>query len=145
MNVFQCGYDQRLREWKNLRLIIRGQNLEKVCIEVDRWWQQVPLINHHLHPLDADNWPDPWTMLSENIYCPLTRAVGICYTLLLSDIIDVHMVQAMDAQCEEHNLVIVGNAKYVLNYWPNTVLSNNLSEFKILKAIPTDTLHKNLR
>jgi hypothetical protein len=145
MNVFQSDYEHRLREWKNLRIIIRGQSLEKLCVDVDRWWQQAPIINHHLHPADSESWPDPWTLLSENIYCQLTRAVGICYTLLLSDILDVKLVQVSDSQCEEHNLVVVGNAKYVLNYWPNTVLSNNLSDFKIIKTLPTDSLYKNLR
>lgn len=144
MNPFQSTYDCRLREWKNLRIISRGKSLPDLCIDIDDWWQQTPLINHHLHPLDSESWPDPWTLLSENIYCTLTRAVGICYTLLMTDIVDVHLVQAIDQQCEEHNLVIVGGAKYVLNYYPRAVLSTNLDQFRITKQLPIGRLHQNI-
>jgi hypothetical protein len=135
LNPFQLGYSERLREWKNLRLLIRGQSLDQVAIHVDQWWQQAPLIKHHLHPQDFENWPDPWTILSENIYCPLTRAIGMCYTLLLSDITTVSLVQAVDQECADHNLVIVGNAKYVLNYYPYSVLSTSLADFSQVKVI----------
>lgn len=140
MNCFQSTYDHRLREWKNLRLIVRGLPLDQACVEVDRWWQQAPLINHHLHWADNENWPDPWSILSENIYCPLTRAIGMCYTLFLSDIHDVQLVLATDEQCEEHNLVLVGHAKYVINYWPNSVLSTTLTNFKINRTISLDSI-----
>jgi hypothetical protein len=144
MNPFQSTYDNRLREWKNLRIISRGKSLPDLCVDIDKWWQQAPLINHHLHPQDTENWPDPWTLLSENIYCTLTRAVGICYTLLMTDIIDVQIVQAVDQQSEEHNLVIVGGAKYVLNYYPRTVLSTNLDQFTITKQLSIGRLHQNI-
>lgn len=144
MNPFQSDYDYRLREWKNLRIISRGKSLPDLCVDIDRWWQQAPLVNHHLHPQDTENWPDPWTILSDNTYCTLTRAIGICYTLLMSDIIDVHLVQAVDQQSEEHNLVIVGGAKYILNYYPNSVLSTNLNEFKIKTTLPLNRLHKQI-
>lgn len=140
MNPFQSDYDHRLRDWKNLRLIIRGESLDTACVHVDNWWQQAPLINYHLHPLDSESWPDPWTILSENIYCTLTRALGICYTLLMSDFTSVQLVQALDRECTEHNLVIVGGAKYVLNYYPNSVLSTNLQEFDIQRVLNIDTL-----
>ncbi len=140
MNPFQSGYDQRLREWKNLRLLIRGESLDTACVHVDRWWQQAPLINHHIHPQDQENWPDPWTILSENIYCPLTRALGICYTLLMSDIHNIHLIQAHDTQCVDHDLVIVGTAKYVLNYYPHSVLSTNLTEFKVHNELSLESI-----
>lgn len=145
MNPFQTGYDYRLREWKNLRILIRAENLSQACVHVDDWWQQAPLVNHHLHPQDIDNWPDPWTILSDNIYCTLTRAAGICYTLLMSDIIDVHLVQATNDEGEEHNLVIVGHAKYILNYYPHSVLSTNLNEFKIVKTLPLNKLEQHIK
>lgn len=140
MNCFQSTYDHRLREWKNLRLLIRGLSLDKACVEVDKWWQQAPLINHHLHWSDSDNWPDPWAMLSENTYCTLTRAIGMCYTLFMSDVYDIELVQATDVNCEEHNLVVVGNAKYIINYWPDSVLSTTLNNFKVIRAIPLEKI-----
>lgn len=142
MNPFQEGYDYRLRTWKNLRLLNHNKPLDELCVVVDNWWQQAPLVTYHLHPLDSDNWPDPWTLISENIYCPLTRALGICYTLLLCDVLEMHLVQAIDQENTEHNLVIVGHAKYVLNYYPNSVLSTNLKDFNIVKELSLDKIRK---
>jgi hypothetical protein len=140
MNVFQSTYEHRLRDWRQLREIIKPLSLEQQCVEVDRWWQLVPFVPRHLHWNDISNWPDPWTMLSENRYCLLTRAVGMCYTLLINDINEVELILVQDQQAEEHYLVIVNN--YILNYWPDTVLTNKLSDFTILKRIST-TLLKN--
>lgn len=144
MNPFQYDYNHRLREWKNLRLLIRGQQLDNACIQVDKWWQQTPIINHHLHWADSESWPDPWTILSENIYCTLTRAIGMCYTLLLSDITQVKLIIAVDQNCEEHNLVVVGNAKYIINYWPDSVLSTNLNDFNVTRELSLETIKKNI-
>jgi hypothetical protein len=144
MNVFQSGFDERLRDWKNLRLIIRGESLDKACVHVDDWWQRVPLVNHHIHWADQNSWPDPWTLLSENTYCTLTRAIGICYTLLMSDITDVELAQASDPYGDEYDIVLVGHAKYVLNYHPGTVLSNNFTDFKIIRKLDISHLQKQI-
>jgi len=145
MNVFQSNFEHRLTEWRDLRKRIK--NLEHLdrCVEVDRWWQQVPLISHHLHPNDTENWSDPWTLLSENTYCTLTRAIGICYTLLLSGETDVDLVVATDLNCEEHYLVLVGGVKTILNYWPNTVISNKLEDFSVVKTLSIDSLKQKIK
>lgn len=135
MNPFQNTYTERLRSWAELRQKISNMPIEQACVEVDRWWQQVPLVTNHLHWSDTANWMDPWDMLSENTYCLLTRAIGICYTLVMSRTSDVRLVNATDEQCEEHYLVLVDNSKYVLNYWPNSVLSTTLEEFSIIRDI----------
>lgn len=144
MNIFQGRFDERLREWKTLRLTIRGESLERACVHVDNWWQHAPLVNHHLHWADQSSWPDPWTLLSENTYCTLTRALGICYTLLMSDITDVELVQASDQYGDEYDIVLVGHAKYVLNYHPGTVLSNNFTDFKTIRQIDISNLQQKI-
>lgn len=145
MNVFQADYNYRIREWKSVRIEIRTLPTEQACVMVDDWWQRAPLINHHLHWADSESWADPWTILSENIYCTFTRAIGMCYTLMISDINDVKLVIATDSQSEEHNLVIVGNAKYVLNYHPKSVLSTNLNEFTVLRELNLDRLRERIK
>jgi hypothetical protein len=42
---------------------------------------------------------------------------------------------AIDDNSEEVAIVTVDSAKYVLNYWPNSVLSNNLQDFKVVQKI----------
>jgi hypothetical protein len=148
MNSFQTSYNQRLTEWRQLRELSSTIPLSEACVEIDSWWQQAPFINHHLHWLDQENWPDPWTMLSENTYCSLTRALGMCYTLLLSrsDINDrIELAHAKDCQSEEHYLVVVDDAKYVLNFWPNSVLSTTLKDFTILSSKQLESIKNKIK
>jgi hypothetical protein len=135
MNVFQLNYDARLRSWYDLRADIEGTLIQNKVVEIDNWWQKAPLVNHYLHTQDSINWPGPWDLLVENTYCTVARALGMCYTLLLVDVDDVEMVEATDRMGEDLVLVLVDNAKYVLNYWPETVLSNNLNDFTIKRQI----------
>lgn len=66
------------------------------------------------------------------------------YTLLLLGIKDIDFVEALDDNKENVVLVLVDNAKYVLNYWPEYVLNTNLSDFTITKHIKIDTLKKKI-
>jgi hypothetical protein len=82
--------------------------------------------------------------LSENTYCEVARALGMCYTLLLLDIIDIQLVLATNEMGEDVVLVLVDNAKYVLNYWPDTVISNSLTDFKVLQKLELDIIIKKI-
>jgi len=145
MNIFQSTYEARLQDWFQLRKSVINLPIEQQCITIDEWWQHAPLVTHHLHPHDIDNWPDPWELLSENTYCEVARALGMCYTLLLLDITDVEMVLATNNIGEDVVLVLVDNAKYILNYWPNTVVNNNLRDFKVVSKIDLDKIIKKIK
>ena len=145
MNIFQSTYEARLQDWFQLRTSVTSLPIEQQCIAIDAWWQHAPLVTHHLHPHDIDNWPDPWELLSENTYCEVARALGMCYTLLLLDISDVEMVLSTNNIGEDVVLVLVDNAKYILNYWPNTVVNNNLRDFKVVSKIDLDKIIKKIK
>ena len=145
MNIFQSTYEARLQDWFQLRKSVINLPIEQQCITIDEWWQRAPLVTHHLHPHDIDNWPDPWELLSENTYCEVARALGMCYTLLLLDISDVEMVLSTNNIGEDVVLVLVDNAKYILNYWPNTVVNNNLRDFKVVSKIDLDKIIKKIK
>ena len=132
MNSFQSSYDNRLQSWYNLRNQIKDFDLNQQCVEIDKWWQRAPLVNHYLHPIDLPTWPGPWELLVENTYCTLARGLGMCYTLLLMNITEIEYVLAKDIDDNETPLVLVDNAKYILNYWPDTVISNTLKDFKVV-------------
>ena len=144
MNVFQLNYDARLKSWYELRAQIEGTLIQNKCVEVDEWWQKAPLINHHLHPQDINTWPGPWDLLVENTYCTVARALGMCYTMLLVDETDIDLVEATDMNGEDLVLVLVDNAKYILNYWPDTVLSNTLSDFTIKRHLDVSQIQLKL-
>ena len=140
MNIFQSSYEARLQDWFQLRSSVSNLTTKEQCVAIDKWWQRAPMINHHLHPYDMDNWPNPWELLSENTYCEVARALGICYTLSLIGINDYELVLAKNEMGDDVVLVLVDNAKYILNYWPDTVISNNLKDFKIEVKLDTQKI-----
>jgi hypothetical protein len=140
MNVFQSDYETRLKEWFKLRQEVENLSLEEKAVRIDNFWQKRPLLNHYLHPVDIDNWPDPWQLIYENNYCIYAGALGIFYTLLLLGISDVDIIEAKDDNSEDVVLVLVDNAKYILNYWPDMVVNNCLSDFHDIKYLDTSKL-----
>jgi hypothetical protein len=133
MNIFQGSYENRLQGWFTLRTNLNNLSIKNQCIEIDKWWQKTPLVNHYLHTDFMHEWPGPWELIVENNYCLYARALGMIYTLLLLGVKDIDFVDAIDNNNEDVVLVLVDNAKYILNYWPDTVVNNCLQDFKITK------------
>jgi hypothetical protein len=134
MNIFQIDYETRLQSWHDLKQEVKNSNLKEKCIKIDYWWQQAPTVNHYLHIKDTLNWPNPWELLVENLYCNVAKALGMCYTLHLLGEKNVRMVNASDKFGNDVILVVV-NSEFFLNYWPNTVETNTVADFTIKSEI----------
>ena len=144
INIFLLDYYTRLREWFKLKESLAGQDISTVCVEVDKFWQRVPISTYYLHPDDIEQWPNPWELINDNNYCLYGRALGMVYTLLLLGIKDIDFVDAIDDNSENVVLVLVDNAKYVLNYWPDSVVNTTLTDFTITKHINISSLKKKI-
>ena len=140
MNVFLLDFHNRLREWNTLRNNLAEKDIENICIDTDAFWQQCPMKNHYLHPDDVKNWPGPWELLNDNVYCYYARALGMLYTLLLLGVETVDLVEVKYYNEDNLVLLLVDNAKYVMNYWPNSVLNTDLSNIVITKHINIDPI-----
>ena len=143
-NVFQLNYEARLKSWYDLRKSLEDSDIKTICTEIDNWWQKAPLVNHYLHPNDIDNWPGPWDLLVENNYCQIARGLGMVYTLQLVGIKDIDFCLAVDDNNEECALVMVDSAKYICNYYPNTVISNSLNDFTVASHIDMTKINKKI-
>jgi hypothetical protein len=139
-NLFQNNYDTIFKNWYRLRLSLEDKDIKTKCIEVDDWWQNAPLVNHYLHSDFVVEWPNPWELIAENHYCHIARGLGMFYTLFLLGVQDIEFVEAKDYNNEDVSLVLVENAKYILNYWPKSIVNNCLTDFKIVKRIDTAPL-----
>jgi len=146
MNVFLLDYYTRLSAWYNFRQHLESLNADTqtICIEVDKFWQQCPILNHYLHPADVVDWPTPWELINDNEYCTYARGLGMIYTLMLLGINDIDFVTATDYNRENVVLVLVDNAKYVLNYWPNSVLNTSLADFTVTNHINISSLKQKI-
>ena len=143
-NVFQLNYEARLKSWYDLRKSLEDKDIATKCLTIDKWWQFAPLVNHHLHLDDIDNWPGPWELLVENNYCQIARGLGMVYTLQLVGIKDIDFCIAIDDNSEECALVMVDRAIYVMNYYPNTVISNSLNDFTMASHIDMTKINKKI-
>ncbi len=145
MNHFQLNYIERLQYWSKLRNDLFNKSLETQCVEIDRWWQKAPLINHYLHPHDVTNYPNPWELLSDNEYCPLARGLGMCYTMALVNDSSIELLIAIDSYGNDAYIVSVDCGKYILNYHPDSVLNTSLQDFSIKSNIDISHLLKKLK
>jgi hypothetical protein len=143
-NLFLLDYNTRLREWHRLREHLQESDLQTICIEVDKFWQKAPLVNHYLHPADTPDWPTPWELISDNDYCLYARGLGMIYTLMLLGVENIDFVNAIDYNGENVCLVLVDNAKYVLNGYPNMVLNTTLLDFTNIKKIDIKPLQQKI-
>jgi len=117
-------FQLRLDAWANLRTQAQSQDAETALTTINSWWFQCPWRAYHLHWDDQPTWPDPWELLSDNLFCDVARGLGILYTISLLDHPDL-----MDAElvltAEGHNLVLVNKRKYILNWTPETIVNTN--------------------
>lgn len=134
-NIFILDFESRLRSWADLREKSKLLSIPEKYIAIDDFWQQVPFSNHYLHADFIKDWPDPWQLLHDNTYCSYAKALGMIYTLLLLGNKSIDLVEAKDDNNNEVVLVLVDDAKYVMNYWPGTVLNNRLQDFVITKTL----------
>jgi hypothetical protein len=117
--------------------------VELTLLDINRWWFQAPWTAYHLHWDDQADWPDPWQLLSDNIYCPVARGLGILYTITLLDRPDVQ-----DACMIEYlgdNLVLMSQKKYILNWDPDQVLNISLGRSKIKRQISQQEIKQKIR
>jgi hypothetical protein len=108
-------------------------DLPDSLLTVNDWWFQLPWQPYYLHWDDMEDWPDPWQLLHDNIYCDLARGLGICYTLAMiehRDITEIELVHSDDV-----NLVQVNDGKYILNYELGHCVNTNLELAPIKKRM----------
>ena len=144
INIFLSDFYTRLRAWHDLKEQLENADIETICVQVDKFWQRCPMSNHYLHPDEIETWPNPWELLKDNSYCNYARALGMIYTLLQLGVKNIDFVDALYDNREDAVLVLVDNAKYVLNWYPDSVLNTNLAEFTITKRISIESLVKKI-
>ena len=121
-------FEQRLAAWTALRDRVRDLDKITALKEINSWWQRTPWRAYHLHWDDRTDWPDPWQLLSDNIYCDLARGLGILYTITVLDRDDIQDAELIET--EHGNLVQVDGGKYILNWGSDLELNTHLQQSK---------------
>ena len=126
-------FADRLEAWSALRTQVQPMELESALQAINAWWHQTPWKPYYLHWDDQPRWPDPWQLLSDDMYCPVAKALGILYTISMldrADMVDAELVLTESGD----NLVLVQERKYILNWSPDSVV-NTFQEVKIVRQL----------
>ena len=130
---------ERLRFWHDFRKTISKKTLDDAAKDAQHLWSYAPYVAHYLTTDHIEEWPGPWELVYENYYCDLAKALGVVYTLYLSEhrpALEIKVYRD-PASKEEHNLVFVDEGKYVLNYVHDEVVNKTQIDptLKLIRTI----------
>jgi hypothetical protein len=141
--MWPASFEQRLHAWGVLRESVQHASVEQAIAEVNAWWFRAPWRAYHLHWDDRPNWPDPWELLSDNIYCDLARGLGILYTITLLDRADLQ--DSVLTESDQGNLVLVQQGKYILNWDSEQVLNINPGQIRAQHSVSQEQIQQQIR
>jgi hypothetical protein len=136
-------FAERLASWTQLRQQAAIADPESALKAINAWWFNTPWRAYHLHWDDRATWPDPWELLSDDIYCPLARGLGILYTITMLDRADLQ--DSVLTEIGSDNLVLVQNKKYILNWDPEQVLNINPTGTKARHSVTQEQIKQQIR
>ena len=122
--IWPNSFSARLTSWNLLRDQCQNLTAKSALDQINSWWFRAPWRPYYLHWDEQNSWPDPWQLLSDNIYCEVARGLGILYTITLLDRADMaptHLVLTGSGR----NLVLATKEKYILNWDPDNIVNTN--------------------
>ena len=137
------NFADRLESWNNLRLQAAATDLDSAVAMINAWWFKIPWRAYHLHWDDQVVWPDPWQLLSDDLYCPLARGLGILYTITMLDRPDLQ--DAVLAEVVSDNLVLVNKKKYILNWDSTSVVNINPTGSRPRHSVTQEQIKQQIR
>jgi hypothetical protein len=137
-NFWNLRVNDRLAEWKNFRHKLSDLPIDQAIPELNSFWSGAPYVTFYLDPSDPSTWPDPWTLLAENYYCNVAKALGILYTIYFTShrTSDIKLLVYYDYNDKERYTVVnMDQGKYILNYWPYEIVNTKQIEEKQLQLL----------
>ena len=141
--VWPVTFESRLDSWTQLRTRAKALPIDLALEAINSWWFSSPWTGYHLHWDDQADWPDPWQLLDDNIFCEVARGLGILYTITLLDRADIDSAELVLTK-NGHNLVLVDKSKYILN-WDKSSIVNINPEVKIVEKLTQLQVSKQYR
>lgn len=126
-NPFLSGPKQTSQLWRDLRAkLTEDKTNEDHLRMVTEFWAKAPLVTSYLNWDDPGTWPDPWELIAERKFDPSVVALGMEYTLCLSDdgrwtANRLQLVLAASTDGSTQNLILIVDDRYVLNHFYNDI------------------------
>lgn len=115
--MWDLSAQDRLLAWRRFRTEISVMDFDSAVQRVNEFWWKAPFGNQFFSQDLPEDWPGPWELIYENYYDDIARALGMLYTIALSDHGNNHTLELIcfRDRSKEHNLVSIDDDKYVLN------------------------------
>lgn len=136
--IWPKEFSNRLTSWVDLRQQVVELDAPVALSTINQWWSNSPWSPYYLHWDDLKDWPDPWQLLSDNIYCDVARGLGIMYTLAMLNRTDLG--DSILVESDQGNLVLVDGEKYILNWSPSQIVNTSLRVPSIKRRITQEQL-----
>jgi hypothetical protein len=136
--IWPATFAARLESWNQLRDQVQNLSIESALEDINAWWFTAPWRPYYLHWDDQSAWPDPWQLLSDDVYCDLARGLGIVYTISMLDRADMAPTTLVLTE-DGSNLVQVAKEKYILN-WQAEQVVNTFTKVKIKRQYQLDQI-----
>lgn len=112
--MFDLDQTLKLRAWKEFRQAL--ETSETPLQDVATLWSKAPFVNPYLNQNNPSEWPDPWKLILDGKFDDLAIALGMCYTLKLTERFKNQQVEIHTSMSpEESRYVVVVNNCDVLN------------------------------
>ncbi len=111
--MFTEPIDDRVVLWRNFREELKQVDESTALKQTAELWSKAPFMSHYLTPDQPEEWPDPWELLTDNLYCNIAIALGMCYTLGLAGFAPDQLFLKIHVQ---DNLNLVFYKNNILNY-----------------------------
>jgi hypothetical protein len=128
--MFKLSADERLTHWRDFRKQLDEQSMSQALLTVVEFWRSCPFSPYYLDPDNPKQWPDPWTLVEENWYCDLAKAIGMLYTIKFTKHDpDVSIRVYQDPVTGySYNLVWIDQGKYILNLVQDEIVNKEYIE-----------------
>lgn len=128
--MFKLPADERLVRWRAFRKNLDTLTLDEAVKATNELWLRCPFSPYYLDPQKPEDWPDPWTLLTENWYCDIAKALGMLYTIKYTKHdpnVELRMYHDPSTNYD-YNLAWIEDGKYVLNLEADEVVNKTQIE-----------------
>ena len=117
--MFDLPYHERVRTWRDFRLTNTYLDREEILDNTAKLWWKAPQAMPFLAYDQIEAWPQPWELISYDRFDDVSIALGIYYTLFLTDRFDkrdLDIVIYNNKNVSAYTVAVDVYSKYTLNW-----------------------------
>lgn len=131
--MFDLSYQERVRAWREFRLENSYLDRDEILVNTAKLWHFAPQAMPYLAYDLPETWPQPWELIASDRYDDVGLALGIYYTLFLTerfDKRDLDVVIYNNKDQSAYTVAVDVYNKYTLNWSIGEVVNTSIVEQK---------------